>query len=408
MRNLFLAFGLAMVSIALGLVAGVEQDGISSGRRRSIFKNSAIFSKHKTPMHKAIFTQRGYIQFLRWELPVPEIDEFTFCLWVKSVNLTYTHSIFSYSKDEKERWVRSWISPFGRSIHLEIGGTEIMAHPTQLEEHRWYHICQSWENQNSRYALWIDGRIEVEGYAAELMGHVIPSNGDLVVGQEYTDFDKGFEDGIEGAVVGFNLLLKSAFQKSAIFFPPSIRNDEENLRSVLSLDDKNRSPPRYPFSEIIESGESFPLGIEIHPGIEIRRNFENSPGLIPHSENQQGRKFLPEKRGEGTFEKTLKEYLGDQETFRKRNYQRRSSDGQRVTAPKFTQRTKRNTRRIRRRGEKQPLGLQLIDLTYNHCEIGRGSPFIGGSKMLISWTRTPVKVVGGTIIKNVESNCGNF
>lgn len=32
-----------------------------------------------------------------------------------------------------------------------------------------------------------------------------------MVGQEYTDFDKGLDDGIEGSIVGFNLLLSSAF-----------------------------------------------------------------------------------------------------------------------------------------------------------------------------------------------------
>lgn len=39
------------------------------------------------------------LQFLRWELPVPEIEEFTFCMWIKSANLTYSHSIFSYSSE---------------------------------------------------------------------------------------------------------------------------------------------------------------------------------------------------------------------------------------------------------------------------------------------------------------------
>ena len=43
-----------------------------------------------------------------------------------------------------------------------------------------------------------------------------------------------------------------------------------------------------------------------------------------------------------------------------------------------------------------------------HCEIGRGSPYIGGKLMLISWTRTAVRIFGGVLLKNVASDCGNF
>ena len=45
----------------------------------------------------------------------------------------------------------------------------------------------------------------------QLKGAVIPGGGDVVVGQEYTDFDKGLDDGIEGEVFGFNLV--SSFNK---------------------------------------------------------------------------------------------------------------------------------------------------------------------------------------------------
>lgn len=34
-----------------------------------------------------------------------------------------------------------------------------------------------------------------------------------MVGQEYTDFDKGLDDGIEGAVSGFNFVLSSSFSR---------------------------------------------------------------------------------------------------------------------------------------------------------------------------------------------------
>lgn len=150
-----------------------------------------------------------------------------------------------------------------------------------------------------------------------MQGYVIPRNGDIVVGQEYTDFDKGFEDGIEGAVLGFNLLLASAFDtpNRKADFPPPFLADQENLEFGAKLE-----PP--------------PI-------------------------------------------------------WQDNNVRRRSA------------------RQTERRIEK-PLGLQLVETGFNQCEIGRGSPYIGGTKMLISWSRTPVRVFGGAILKNVNEDCGVF
>lgn len=37
------------------------------------------------------------LQFLKYVVDVPPLHEFTFCIWVKSVNFTYSQPIFSYS-----------------------------------------------------------------------------------------------------------------------------------------------------------------------------------------------------------------------------------------------------------------------------------------------------------------------
>ncbi|XP_033327338.1 uncharacterized protein LOC117220953 [Megalopta genalis] len=299
-----------------------------------------------TPMHKVVLTQKGYIQFLRWELPVPELTEFTFCLWLESVDLTHPHSIFSYSKDEKERLVRAWISSHGRSVHLEIGGTEVFAASTDIHENRWYHLCQSWENQAGRYALWVNGHLWVQGRSEETIGHVIPSKGDIVVGQEYTDFDKGLEDGIEGSVLGFNLLLKSAFDPQ--------NDDPRDLRfSHVPIETFPRIPPKPMQRSIIYGTRTIYriLPIRIIRSIDDPLGFRNPSQEIRIA--NMGPHGWPSQR-------------------------------------------------------KQPLGQQLVQLTYVRCEIGRGSPFIGGSSMLISWTRTPVRIFGGAIVKNVRNKCGDF
>lgn len=308
---------------------------------------------HGTPMHKVELTQKGYIQFLRWELPVPKLTEFTFCLWMESYDLTHSHPIFSYSKNERERLARSWIAPRGTSVHLEIGGNNVFAASVDILENRWYHLCVSWENQAGRYGLWIDGRLRAQGRSYETIDHTIPSGGDIVVGQEYTDFDKGLDDGIEGSIVGFNLLLSSAF-------------DTHDSIQV------SRAASRYA-TVVAPLFAGIPTKLMQLRGIDYGRDRARTRAPIS---NQRGRRYA-----EDATSLPLVEF---------------------VISPSGV---------IRRRNEawnERSLGLQLVRLSYVRCEIGRGSPFIGGSLMLISWTRTPVRVFGGAVLKNVNSDCGNF
>lgn len=62
----------------------------------------------------------------------------------------------------------------------------------------------------------------------------------MVVGQEYTDFDKGLEDGIEGEIYGFNFVLSSATASA-------------NPNSLAALDYNRRQtqpyPPRFNYNE---------------------------------------------------------------------------------------------------------------------------------------------------------------
>ncbi|XP_076169164.1 uncharacterized protein LOC143147639 [Ptiloglossa arizonensis] len=327
------------------------------------------YRQRGTPMHKVQLTQKGYIQFLRWELPVPELTEFTFCLWLESNDLTHPHSIFSYSKNERDRLVRAWISSHGRSVHLEIGGTTVFATPTDIHENRWYHVCQSWENQAGLYALWVNGHLWVQGRSEKTVGHVIPSGGDIVVGQEYTDFDKGLEDGIEGSVLGFNLLLASAFD------PRTRNNKRESSVEAISM----------PSS--VSSYATVPLFARIPPNVmqrDVSRGTRTIYAVFP-----------------SIYGRRVRRYASLQPRTSSRDTELASETINPWLLAGRIARSKLGRNFI-------PLGLQLVKLSHVRCEIGRGSPFLGGPLMLISWTRTPVRVFGGAILKNVKNHCGNF
>lgn len=186
-----------------------------------------------------------------------------------------------------------------------------------------------------------------------MAGHVIPGKGDIVLGQEYTDFDKGLEEGIEGAVLGFNLMLASAFHLPEGYFERNKLGD-----AVLNSESfGSRVPTAHPvFGRI-------PLAAH---------GYTESTSL-----NSFGRP-----------------YRSSREVVAGKTRTRRKFDSV-------------GNWRIQNSGTK-PLGRQLIETSFENCEEGRGSPNIGGDLMLVSWTRTPVRVFGGAIIKNAENSCGQF
>lgn len=228
----------------------------------------------------------------------------------------------------------------------------------------------------------------------QMIDHVIPGGGDIVLGQEYTDFDKGLEEGIEGSVLGFNLLLASAFDfldsgYQRLSFPPVIAAAtnlaERNLyaariRTKIATDDSDRgsaldrlvsrrfalSPNwsrRISRSDRAKANES--SAISSSPA---------SPHLPNATDDTREAKAIPIRRNAIGF--GADHAIGEIDALE--------------TSPDA------------------PLGLQLMKLSYVRCQLGRGSPPIGGALMLISWSRTPVKVFGGATMKNVGNECGRF
>lgn len=202
--------------------------------------------------------------------------------------------------------------------------------------------------------------------------HTIPSGGDIVVGQEYTDFDKGLDDGIEGSILGFNLLLSSAFDTL----------DDYRQRFEASHDSIQVSRAASSYATVVA-----PLFAGI-PTKLMQRGIDygtpartRAPYTLPPTSNQHGG------RRRYAEDATSLPLVGTEL----------------IVSPDVIQRRMEVSK-----WKEQSLGLQLVKLSYVRCEIGRGSPFIGGSLMLISWTRTPVRIFGGAVLKNVNSDCGNF
>lgn len=220
----------------------------------------------------------------------------------------------------------------------------------------------------------------------QMIDHVIPRGGDIVLGQEYTDFNKGLEEGIEGSVLGFNLLLASAFDSL---------DDGQRRLSFRSTDEASRDEQAALLAKTqtkiaIEHDADSRATRALDRLVSIR--FALNPNWsrrILHSNDTKAAKIPASQqlRNNGTRE--------EEEIPPSRRHAIVFDD----TISEIDL------------SEKLPnaaLGLQLVKLSYVRCQLGRGSPPIGGPLMLISWSRTPVRVFGGAIIKNVGNECGKF
>ena len=212
----------------------------------------------------------------------------------------------------------------------------------------------------------------------QMAGHVIPSKGDIVLGQEYTDFDKGLEEGVEGAVLGFNLILASAFDSSlGRYF------ERNKLEDTTSGFNREIDPTGYEVEVVKQDygSRNYPRVVSEHPV------FDRIPLVALATASQRPIELVPRAIRTRSIEEAQNSRTKRKSSFI-RNWEIQSSIGTGTGG--------------------KPLGQQLVETTFAQCELGRGSPRIGGKLMLISWTRTPVRVFGGAIIKNAKSDCGQF
>jgi hypothetical protein len=76
-------------------------------------------------------------QFLKYEVQMPALRDFTFCIWVKSSNFSHPHPLFSYSSELQEMRVFS-SSGVMRSVTLRI---HVSVHTQEWNNSTYFMIC---------------------------------------------------------------------------------------------------------------------------------------------------------------------------------------------------------------------------------------------------------------------------
>nr|XP_023021861.1 uncharacterized protein LOC111510197 [Leptinotarsa decemlineata]XP_023021862.1 uncharacterized protein LOC111510197 [Leptinotarsa decemlineata] len=383
-----------LVTLAIILYSFNGSDGIIHSNPRSFGKPPKYFDPEYT-INKVSLTQRGYIQFLRYITEVPPLTEYTFCIWMRSHNLTHNHPILSYSKHEEERRIRVWISPYGKNVNLEILNQQVFEVPVNLVEGHWYHICQSWSSNQGAWHLYFNGKLKSSGIFPKLRGAIIQGGGDIVVGQEYTDFDKGLEDGIEGDIFGFNFVLSSSsnYFKQANFISKKQYEPPRRTNSYGGLS-YEKHQQLYPISSVGPELTTESLGQDTTTSNQVQ--LDEVPDVVSYlgaPANRDPKGLLDIFRNtfdffdeEPTKIKVVQVLKPKRQTFY--NPLQRSSPS----------RVSNDISEVRK-----PLGLLLVEMSFD-CGFKKGAP-LNGKGVLINWTKSPVRVFGGAILKSVPPFC---
>lgn len=119
---------------------------------------------------------------------MPHLPQLSVCFWMKA-SYSQHMTIFSYlgTKGTKELMM---ILMNTNQVELTVGG-ESKAISVSINDGDWHHICTTWDNADGSWAFFKDGVIVSNGSSLKA-GHVIPSGGSLVLGQEQIT-DKTFE-----------------------------------------------------------------------------------------------------------------------------------------------------------------------------------------------------------------------
>ncbi|XP_034236467.1 uncharacterized protein LOC117642405 [Thrips palmi] len=159
-------------------------------------------------LYKAAMTQDLYFQYIQYKVHMPDLKEFTLCMWHKFYNHSSDHPLFSYAIHDTPRAILSWVSATDRSTYfsMSVDGHTLFRLNYPLRLNRWYHSCQSWNGRTGEWQVWVNAERVGRGFHNLLVNHVIKGGGVAITGQEQRQYGGGFLEG-EGAPKGAGGML---------------------------------------------------------------------------------------------------------------------------------------------------------------------------------------------------------
>ncbi|CAH2985614.1 unnamed protein product [Chilo suppressalis] len=171
-----------------------------------------IISAINRPVYKVVLTQKGYTQFLQYDIETPPLREFTFCTWIRTYDLGADQSIFTYVANGNSRALRLWLDSGGKFLTFSIEGKVTSKIPVDVTKDVWRHMCLSYQSDYGAWAVYIDAKLSLCESTRKLYGYVLPGGGSVIIG--YGTTDNGESSGFEGEMFGANMLLASTVERN--------------------------------------------------------------------------------------------------------------------------------------------------------------------------------------------------
>ncbi|XP_014364793.2 uncharacterized protein LOC106715925 [Papilio machaon] len=162
------------------------------------------------PVYKIVLTQKGFSQFIQYDIDTPPIREFTFCTWVRLYDLNNEQGLFSYVVNSN-RVVRLWLENGGHFMKVSINERTPSMISVSIVRDSWKHICLSYQADYGAWALYMDGRLISCEALQSLRGFVLPGGGSVIIGYGTSN---AIPSGIEGEVFGVNMILSSTIERN--------------------------------------------------------------------------------------------------------------------------------------------------------------------------------------------------
>ncbi|CAB3259003.1 unnamed protein product [Arctia plantaginis] len=222
------------------------------------------------PVYKVALTQKGFAQFLQYDIDTPPLREFTFCTWFRIYDLSGDQSIFTYVAQGNNRVVRLWLDSGGRHINVSINGKVTSNTPVDITKDVWRHICLSYQSDHGAWAVYMDSRLISCQASQSVFGFILPGNGSLIVG--YGTDVNGAQNGLEGEIFGTNMILSSTIERNHTlkndpmyeqksFHKNTMKGGEPNARYIvlgdLQTDEVNNNFETTSKAPFINSTKSF-------------------------------------------------------------------------------------------------------------------------------------------------------
>ncbi|XP_065163534.1 uncharacterized protein [Atheta coriaria] len=307
---------------------------------------------------------------------------------MRSDNLNFSHPLFSYSRNERDRLIRVWVSDRGLYVNMAILEQDVFKIPINVNENHWNHFCPSWNAKTGTWSFYYNGKLIQTGLNYKLRDVIIPGQGDIVIGQEYTDFDKGLDDGVEGDVYAFNFVASSTTPPKHLY-----QQKTNNYRRQMYIPSYSEyvlkpTPPYY------QSDTPTVVGYFTTTTREPKGLMDFGQSMLKKLYNLFDMRELRSKLrfpyelfgGTNNNVQTVQIKYGGPV---KRAYKHGGHDYMLGNVVESADKT---------------LGMFLVELSYENCVLGRGAPLVD-EKVIVSWTKTPVRVFGGAILKTVMPFC---